>query len=101
VSDRRWFRPKLLANYTSEYSAETEYSASATDTKSQKSAFLFLALKKVLKKRRLIVVFPGDPKCVLVTALLIVFQHEKLFKSGKTETIVKFCPNSTNFAVCM
>jgi hypothetical protein len=40
VSDRRWFRQKLAAEYSAEYSAENEYSVPSAETESQNSAFL-------------------------------------------------------------
>jgi hypothetical protein len=46
VSDRRWFRPNLSA----EYSAETEYSARATETESQNSVFFNFFQKKIEKR---------------------------------------------------
>jgi hypothetical protein len=37
VSDRKWLRPKVSAVFSAEYSAETEYSARATETESENS----------------------------------------------------------------
>jgi hypothetical protein len=46
VSDRRWFRPKDLA----EYSAETEYSARATKTRRKDGVFSKNCFTKKLRK---------------------------------------------------
>jgi hypothetical protein len=49
VSDQRWFWPKLSAEYSTEYSAETEYLARATETESQNYVFLVFFLKKSIR----------------------------------------------------
>jgi hypothetical protein len=48
VSDRKWFRPKVSA----EYSAETEYLVPPAKTESQNSAFLNIKSKKMFDKKK-------------------------------------------------
>jgi hypothetical protein len=48
VSDRKWFRPKVSA----EYSAETEYLVTPAKTESQNSAFLNIKSKKMFDKKK-------------------------------------------------
>jgi capsular polysaccharide biosynthesis protein len=50
VSDRRWFWPKVSAEYSAKYSAETEYSVPPAETESQNSAFLNIQSTKIVKK---------------------------------------------------
>jgi hypothetical protein len=48
VSDRKWFRPKVSA----EYSAETEYLVPPAKIESQNSAFLNIKSKKMFDKKK-------------------------------------------------